>query len=549
MKQVNLTYAEAEGCYYEAMRIVKGKDSPWSTFKEGNALINTSMTPFNYNLIAIHPAIVPSQDRKHTRGQGIADYHYKQTGRKARMNGVYEQRSKAVGLIATLPKDYLQKNCDITELEYAAMAYYTERNNGEMAYTELTADEKNTEETCHYRELYKSAVNKLMNHSWTKEENEKIHEFFYALMKSWQKNAGINDEDMLFCVVHMDESTPHMHLMALPGRVGTDGKKHYTTDIFNNYKYHYFDRLHDNIIRLMKEDYGIDAHSLLNGATRGKGFTPGELSKEQRETSVRSARIHTALEHNNEELNLCNKKLEEQKAELTSEIDRLQIKLLTAEQNKALAENKELKKLSKGKRVTLTLTFEEAEGIRKGIYAAETLEYKAIELKLQETRQKQKETELKAIETAQNERNLQLSEREKKLEYERKMFAKEKKRFGEFVKETAKNMVEEALKPFLKKLCEVYDVFRVLKKFRIGNRAADKVVEDELNKEFVIAKQTAEMELQQISEQIEMSDDYGDLVDQLIYNKDLYQRLGLSDMLDAIEKKIHMKAEVDIDRT
>ena len=206
-------------------------------------------------------------------------------------------------------------------------------------------------------------------------------------------------------------------------------------------------------------------------------------------------------------------------------------------------------RVSKGKGVTLTLTFEEAEGIKKGIYAAETLECKAVELKQQETRQKRKETELKAIEAAQNERDQQLSEGEKKLEYERKIFAKEKKCFAEFVKETAKKMVEEALKPFIKKLYEVYDVFHVLKKFRIGNRAADKVVEDELNKEFVIAKQTAEMELRRISEQIEMNDDYGNLVDQLIYNKDLYQRLGLSDMLDAIEKKIHMKAEVDIDRT
>ena len=81
MKQVNLSYAKADRCYYEAIRINKGTSSEWSKDKEGNALIDTSKTELNYELIPHHQALNPSNFRKHNRGLGIADYHKSVTGR------------------------------------------------------------------------------------------------------------------------------------------------------------------------------------------------------------------------------------------------------------------------------------------------------------------------------------------------------------------------------------------------------------------------------------------------------------------------------------
>lgn len=272
MKQINLTYAEVDAAFYEAMRINKGKSIEWSREKEGNALIDTERTVDNYELIPHHKALNPSDYRKHNRGQAIAEYHKEQTGRAARMNGSNKQKSKAVCCVITLPKTYLCIDYGLTDAEYKAVEAFVESGKKEGPSSPE----------------YKSAIEKMRDHRFTEEEKQKIKEFFMAALKAWQKVAGIRNKDLLYSVVHLDESCPHLHIAALP-TIEVNGEITYSTSKYNNYLTHYFDRLHTNVIEEMAKQNNIDASGLLNGSTKGKGYKPADFTFEQRMEGVRIA--------------------------------------------------------------------------------------------------------------------------------------------------------------------------------------------------------------------------------------------------------------------
>ena len=272
MRQINVTYAAADSCFYEAMRINKGSSTEWSAAKEGNALIDTKRTDMNVELIPHHEALNPSDYRKRNRGIDIADYHKEVTGRSARMNGEEKQLSKAIGCIITLPRDYMDIDFGLTAEEYEAVEKFMERDHGT----------KNQPKS----EAYKSAMEKVAHHMWTEEEQTKITEFFQAALKSWQKVATVRDEDMLYAVVHFDESFPHLHIMALPTVEKENGEITFSTSKYSNRSTHYYDRLHQAVIDGMKE-YGIDGSGLLNGATKGKGFVPADMNHSLREEAER----------------------------------------------------------------------------------------------------------------------------------------------------------------------------------------------------------------------------------------------------------------------
>ncbi|MBQ8247516.1 MAG: plasmid recombination protein [Lachnospiraceae bacterium] len=283
MHQELLTYAEAEECYYEAMRINKGGSSEWSALKEGNALIDVSRTHLNYELADLHKALNPSNYGKGHRGEGIAGYHKSVTGKGPRMKGEKKQMSKAVGLIATLPKDFMEKKYKLTEAEYQAVVQYMEHGHCSEEEQPKTVE-------------FLSAMEKMKKVEYTDKELKEIKKFFTALFKAWKKNAGIRDEDILYAVVHLDESTPHLHVMALPTMEkkvkNEEGKEEikitFSTDKFCNKKTGYFDKLHENVIKGMQEQ-GVDGSGLLNGATKNGSFKPGDYNKQQREAAVELA--------------------------------------------------------------------------------------------------------------------------------------------------------------------------------------------------------------------------------------------------------------------
>jgi len=74
------------------------------------------------------------------------------------MNGQEEQRSKAVGCIITLPRNYLRIDYGLTDAEYNAIARSVENGKREK--------KPSTE--------YLSAMKKIKEHEFTPQENEKI---------------------------------------------------------------------------------------------------------------------------------------------------------------------------------------------------------------------------------------------------------------------------------------------------------------------------------------------------------------------------------------
>lgn len=285
MRQINMSYARAEACFYEAMRIIKGA-SEWTAEKEGNALIDPERTPDNFEVMPHHSALNPSVAGKNNRGQGIAEYHKSVTGRGARMNGQEDQLSKAIGCIATLPKDYLAIDYGLTEKEYLAVAHHIEN------------EETNEPNSLYYH----SAMEKVRNYRYTAEEKEKMKVFFAAFLKAWMKVADIRTEDLLFAVVHLDETFPHIHVMALPTIQDPEtGKVTFSTSKYNNRVTHYYDTLHTRVIQEMAV-LDIDGSGLLNGATKERSFNPADFNRDEREKGTKINIENIILQKRNEML-------------------------------------------------------------------------------------------------------------------------------------------------------------------------------------------------------------------------------------------------------
>ncbi len=331
MHQDFFTYKECDSAFYEAMRINKGSSSGWSADKEGNALIDTNRTDWNVEVVPHHEALNPSNYRKHNRGQGLAEYHKQVCGRSARMNGDKKQQSKVVGCVITLPREEYEKlgiKVDLTDEEWATLTKHIESGS--------KREPKSKE--------YKQAIAKLKNVDFTPEQREYIENYLTAAFRSWQKNAGIKDEDVLFAVLHYDETTPHLHTMAFPSaerktkdkNTGKEiTKKTFSTDRFTNWKTGYMNTMHQNVIKLMEEDFKIDGSNLLNGATKkenAKLYSPAQLTKEQREESVDLALISREAERRAKEAE-TKRTAEEEKFEILTE------QVSSLEEEKGFVEN------------------------------------------------------------------------------------------------------------------------------------------------------------------------------------------------------------------
>lgn len=267
----NMTYKQVETAFYEAMRTIKKKTTEWSKEKEGNALIDPTRTCDNFEIVPHHLILDPANVNRRNRGKALAEHHREVTGRSARMQGEEKQQSKCACIIATLPRDYLHIDYGITDTEYLAVINHI--NNGE----EIESPQ------------YKSAVSKVKDYTYSDEEKAKIKEFFTVFFVAWKKISGIRDEDVLYSVVHMDETFPHIHMAAFPSMEKADGSITYSVSKFSNFGFDYRKELHPKMIKEMSK-MGIDASGLLNGATtKGRKFKPADFNRQQREEAVKIA--------------------------------------------------------------------------------------------------------------------------------------------------------------------------------------------------------------------------------------------------------------------
>lgn len=328
MRTDKFTYAQCESALYEAMRtlIKKGKVQ---AEREGKALIDTTLSHLNESYVheCLKPFTHPPKRRngklyimdenggevEYQRGQAIADYHNSQVKsklQKARMNGTSEQLSKAMGFIVTLPKEYIQSVIpDISDAEYE---YLVKKLEAEGQHQPFAKDE-----------VYETSLAiKFSRHQWTDEEMEKAKEFLLASKDCVLDEMGIRVEDVLFWSIHFDESFPHIHCMALPtcektydkdvfsGKKKKDGTYtllHKKGDVDITYsigkfyergkdgEYTFFKDFHQNVVDRMTTK-GFDASGLIQNVTSGKGFTPSQMDREQREESVRKAMEIAALQ-------------------------------------------------------------------------------------------------------------------------------------------------------------------------------------------------------------------------------------------------------------
>lgn len=334
-----ITYAKVDALFYEAMRInLKGR---CEARREGQALIKVSHTHLNRVLIQ-HPCMNPSNYYQHNRGEGIAQYHKSVTGKYPRMNGSEQQQSKAIGIITTLPRDYIKKNIQLTDDEY-----------------EYLISEKFNSNT----ELGKRIDEKLSVEEWTDEEIHNITNFFQINMECILAECGVRTDDVLYSVIHFDETFPHMHLVFLPTKI-----QKYEKNIYSNYKTKdkppqllhkagderitfstefmkkgfrrdaetgeikesFYNTFHHNVIRRMKNK-GVEASGLLNGETKGKGFDPGMMIREEREESVKNAARSRYLKQQNSVLEEQNRVLAVHIENLKTDMDYYETQCVEAE--------------------------------------------------------------------------------------------------------------------------------------------------------------------------------------------------------------------------
>ena len=350
MNIAKFSYAQVEGCLYEAMRTLL-KGGKVQAEREGKALIDTSLT--HNNVTYIHRCLEPikmepakkknkngvlvhyrtdenGNNIEYTRGQGIADYHNSQVKsklNKARMTGTDKELSKAIGFIVTLPKDYLQGIIpDLSDAEYE---YLVSKLEAEQLHQPFKTDE-----------VYENCLDyKFRKHEWTEEEMGKAKDFLLAAKDSVLDEMGIREQDVLFWSIHFDESFPHIHCMALPTCEKTyeediyskkqkkdgshtllhkKGETEVTYSISQYYsertkdgEYAFFKDFHENIVKRMAKK-GYAAEGLVNGVTSGRCFDPQQMSYSQREQSVRQAMEILALQKKLKELEATQSAMQEE---------------------------------------------------------------------------------------------------------------------------------------------------------------------------------------------------------------------------------------------
>ena len=201
----NMKWYSASGImavFSEAIRKIPGYNE-YTADKEVKANIDLSKTKDNI-AIAINPCMVTRGKHWKKDSQGIADRYKSLTGKTMR-------KDAALGsIIFTLPRSYLAKHdVRLSEAEYTALQKYNEADDGHAG---LLND--------HDRELAEAAIEKLTHIEWSDAEKASIKEYFEKAADALCTVCGIKQNDVLYAVVHMDESYPHMHFAFQPMEYG-----------------------------------------------------------------------------------------------------------------------------------------------------------------------------------------------------------------------------------------------------------------------------------------------------------------------------------------
>ena len=389
----------------EAIRNIPGYDK-YDSNREIKANIHYDNTIDNIALIINDCMLTKGKKKKSSR---IDKYYEAMLDKKPRKNAV------GSSLVLTLPRDFLtKKNYGITEEEYVALEKYYEtedgKNDTEHKYTDYD------------RVLATNARQKLMKIEFTEQEKIKIKQFFEASVSALLKIFGIKKSDVLYAILHMDESFQHMHMAFLPMEYGND-----INEMLKCKDEDIKDKLEKKIEEYKKQGVDVQIYNeKSNGRVKEvfyglrkyepndsekpfgcgiKRFKKGQLhslnSDLEMELKKRGIEAHISTKRGNQ-FNVSSKNKQERRDGIADEV--------------SLQEIKKIKEQSKKKILELNDTIEEKETIIQEMEK----KYNATKIKLSEMEEKYDniDSKLKEIEDKNRELisiNIRLKQKYKKL--------------------------------------------------------------------------------------------------------------------------------------
>ena len=185
-----ISFKTAISYWKEAIRELPGYQPEVDDGVERKALLNKEKTFLNKVMVA-QECMKNSTDNKN-QIQQMSDYYYARYGKQPKKN------TRIMAFFMAMPRDYITADYGLTGDEYKALC------------TELAGkpgvDWK----------ILKKAQEKILSRTYTESELEKIYDFFEKAVPVICKVLGIRTEDVLYAVVHMDESFAHIHIAAFP---------------------------------------------------------------------------------------------------------------------------------------------------------------------------------------------------------------------------------------------------------------------------------------------------------------------------------------------
>ncbi len=182
-------------CAMEAERTLPGY-TPDETGIERRAILNKEKSMDNITLIC-HECIKIKPGSKN-QTEALKKVYREKFGKNPRKNTV------AGALFLGLPKTFLPADYNLPPSEYAALTMELMNQPG--------IDKK----------VLESAHKKLLSRDFSDAEKDAIKDFFEKSIPVLCKILGIKKDDILYAIVHMDESFPHLHFAFLPAKYVAD---------------------------------------------------------------------------------------------------------------------------------------------------------------------------------------------------------------------------------------------------------------------------------------------------------------------------------------
>ena len=185
-----ISFKTAISFWKEAIRELPGYQPEVDDGVERKALLNKEKTFMNKVLVA--QECMKNSGNNKNQIQQLADYYCDRYGKQPKKN------TRIMAFFMAMPRDYIAADFGLTGDEYKALC------------TELAGkpgiDWK----------VLKNAQEKILSRTYTESELERIYDFFEKAVPVICKVLGIKTEDVLYAVVHMDESFCHIHIAAFP---------------------------------------------------------------------------------------------------------------------------------------------------------------------------------------------------------------------------------------------------------------------------------------------------------------------------------------------